>query len=126
MLCSRPARAHPPIVAAVKRIFEEARMSAASARVIQSVEAAIDQSDVFDAPDVAGFSVGFGARESDELDELDDAVSDLLDDDPDASASEDAATSLFDPSSDPEPPPPFDAPDAAVVRRSFFAQPDPL
>ena len=41
--------------------------------------------------------------------------------------SDDAAASLFEPSSEPEPSPPlFDAPDPAVVRRSFLAQPEPL
>ena len=43
-----------------------------------------------------------------------------------ASGSDDAATSLFDASSDPDAPPLFDAPAAAAVRRSFLAQPDPL
>jgi hypothetical protein len=79
------------------------------------------------APDVDAFSVVFDVPEPDEPDEPEDLDSDFLDADPDASASDDAATSVFAPSSDPDAPSPlFDAPEAAVVRRSFLAQPDPL
>ena len=49
-----------------------ARISAASARVIQSVGAAIGQSEVFDAPDVVGFSVFFDVPVRDEPAESDD------------------------------------------------------
>ena len=127
MLCKRPERAQPPIVDGRKWTFAAARISAASARVIQSVGAAIGQSGVFDAPDVVGFSVFFDVPERDEPPDSDDTESAFLDADPDPSASDDAAASLFEPSSDPELSPLlFDAPDAAEVRRSFLAQPEPL
>jgi hypothetical protein len=103
-----------------------ARISAASASVIQSVGAAIGQSEVFDAPEVDVFSVAFDAPAPDDPVE---PASDFFDDDPEPSASDDAAASLFEPSfapSSPLPPPPFDAPEDTVDRRSFFAQPDPL
>jgi hypothetical protein len=93
--------------------------------VIQSVGAAIGQSEVFDAPDVVGFSVFFDVR--DEPAGSDDPDSDFFGVDPDPSVSEDAAASLFEPSSELEPSPPlFDDPDPTEVRRSFLAQPDPL
>ncbi len=136
MLCSLPERAQPPIVDGRKWMLVAARISAASARVIQSFEAAIGQSVVFDAPDTDVFSVAFDELERDELDDSDESgepadPGELADSDPDfleagsdPSASDDAATSLFEPSSDPEAPPPLF--DAAVVLRSFLAQPDPL
>ena len=89
MLCNRPERAQPPIVDGRKWTLAAARISAASARVIQSVGAAIGQSEVFDAPDVVGFSVFFDVPERDEPAESDDPESDFLVADPDPSASED-------------------------------------
>jgi hypothetical protein len=44
MLESRPARAHPPMVAGAKRTFAAARTSAASPKVIQSAAEGITQS----------------------------------------------------------------------------------
>jgi hypothetical protein len=94
------------------------------------VGAAIGQSEVFEAPDVDALSVAFDVPEPDEPDDLvepDDPSSVFLDGDPEGSASDDAATSLFVPPSDPEASPALvDAPEATAVRRSFLAQPDPL
>lgn len=124
MLCNRPERAQPPMVDARKWTLAAARISAASARVIQSVGAAIGQSEVVDAPDVDGFSVVFDADVSDDAADPD---PDFLGDDPEVSVSDDVAASLVEPSSEPDAAPPtFEAPEAAVVRRSFLAQPDPL
>jgi hypothetical protein len=89
--------------------------------VIQSVGAAISQS-VFDAPEVDVFSVAFDVPAPVE------PVSDFFEGDPEPSASDDAAASLFEPSFEASsaPLPLFDAPEAALDRRSFLAQPDPL
>jgi hypothetical protein len=95
--------------------------------VIQSVGAAIDQSEVFDALEVVGFPVFFVVPEPDEPAVSDDPESDFFGAAPDPSASEEAAASPFEELSEPEPsPPPFDDPDPTVDRRSFLAQPEPL
>ena len=81
MLCSRPARAHAPIVSGRKWTFAARRMSDASVSVIQSA-AAIPQSPV----EAAGFGlsaevVSFGLDPASELvadSSLDDDFFDLL------------------------------------------------
>jgi hypothetical protein len=104
-----------------------ARISAASASVIQSVAAGIDQSAVFEAAAVDDFSAGLGDLASFPGDPSDAGGSFLVD--ADESPSPDTAVSLFDPSSDPGASPSVPAlaaPDPTVARRSFFAQPEPL
>jgi len=126
MLCNRPARAHPPIVEGRKWTFVAARISAASASVIQSVAAGIDQSVVFDAPAVDDFSAFFDVPLS-APDDRSDADRSFLDDVAADPVSDATADSLFDPSS--EPPASasgFAEPAPTVDRRSFFAQPEPL
>jgi len=60
MLWSLPARAHDPMVAGVNRTFAAARISAASASVIQSAAAGIAQSDAVDDAVALSLEEAFG------------------------------------------------------------------
>ena len=83
----------------------------------------VGQSVVFAAPASAGFDVAFEGASADVL--SDDVLSDdVLSDDV---LSDDVPPSDVDPPSFPDPSEPvFEAPDLAVARRSFLAQPEPL
>ncbi len=108
MLWRRPARAQPPIVAAVKWTLAAARRSAASASVIQSAAATIRrQSFVAAGAASTGFAAGVGF-----------VAESLLD-------SELGSPAFASPS---DPPPSVEVRDELDddARRSFLAQPDPL
>ena len=130
MLCSRPTRAHPPIVDVVKWTLAAARISCASESVIQSAADGIVQSEVligaFDgAPDFDGLAASVEASPSLAAVDADDVAA--SDDEPealvDALLSEPRSEPRSDESSSLRP---DEAPDLTVALRSFFAQPEPL
>jgi hypothetical protein len=125
MLCSRPARAQPPIVEAAKWTFVAARIACASDRVIQSAAEGIGQSEVRaggldGVPDFDGLEVSVDGSPVE-------AAAGTAGVDP-GSVAPDPASDPDDPDPDPDEPsssPPVEDLDLMAARRSFFAQPEP-
>src|SRR5688500_17649765 len=108
MLCRRPTRAQPPIVAVVKCTFAAARISFASDRVIQSAADGIVQS-VVEAGFVSAGLAGFGVASS-----------------PAAAALAAGSATFVSPSDGPSSHALVDDALRALACRSFLAQPEPL
>jgi hypothetical protein len=144
MLDSFPERAQAPIVSGRNLTFAAARISAASASVIQSAAAGIGVQSPPEPdepePDEPLESEDREESERDEPDDSEPEDDDGADDEPDPEPSPDDEEDEPDPSEpdepdpsepdEPEPSDPFELPDDFVPGldppRSFFAHPDPL
>jgi hypothetical protein len=132
MLDSFPERAQAPIVSGRNLTFAAARISAASASVIQSAAAGIGAQSPPEPddpePDEPLEPEDPEESEREEPDDSEPDEEDELDDEPDPEPSPDDEDDEPDPS-EPDPSDPFELPDDFVPLdppRSFLAHPDPL